>query len=192
MKEIDARGLLCPQPVILTKKALEEMQEGEVIAIVDNITAKENITRLAVNLNYGYEISDENGCHYIKITKAPTDQRLEEKKDSIVIVITTDKLGQGDEELGKVLMKSYIYALTEAKPLPKAVMFLNSGVKLTAEGSEVLENIKNLEAAGTEIISCGTCLDFYHLKEKLKAGIVGNMYSIIEKMNTAGKVINIG
>lgn len=192
MKEIDARGLVCPQPVILTKKALEEMSEGEVVAIVDNVTARENVSRLASSLNYEYEVSEDKGCHYIKIKKTAAARKLEEKEDSIAIVITTDKLGQGAEELGKVLMKSYTYALTETKPLPKAVMFLNSGIKLTSEGSEVLENIRKLEASGVEIISCGTCLDYYQLKEKLQVGIVGNMYSIIEKMNGAGKVINIG
>lgn len=192
MKEIDARGLACPQPVILTKKALEEIGEGEVIAIVDNVTARENVSRLANNLNYEYEISEDQGCHYIKIKKTAASEKAREKEDSIVIVITTDKLGQGAEELGKVLMKSYTYALTETNPLPKAVLFLNSGVKLTSEGSEVLENIKKLEEAGVEIVSCGTCLDYYQLKDKLQTGIVGNMYSIIEKMNQAGKVINIG
>lgn len=192
MKEIDARGLVCPQPVILTKRALEEISEGEVVAIVDNITARENVSRLAANLNYEYEISDEEGCHYIRIRKVSGNQKPIVKEESLVIVITSDKLGQGAEELGKVLMKSYTYALTETTPLPKAVIFLNSGVKLTSEGSEVLENIKKLEDSGVEIVSCGTCLDFYQLKDKLKVGIVGNMYSIIEKMNSAGKVINIG
>jgi selenium metabolism protein YedF len=192
MKEIDCRGIACPQPVILAKKALEEISEGEIVTIVDNITARENVSRLAANMNYEYEVSDENGCYYIKIKKVPAAQRAGEKADSIVVVITSDKLGQGSEELGKVLMKSYTYALTETSPLPKAVMFLNSGVKLTTEGSEVLGNIKKLEDSGVEIISCGTCLDYYKLKEKLQAGIVGNMYSIIEMMNSAGKVINIG
>ena len=192
MKEVDARGLVCPQPVILTKKALEEMTEGEVIAIVDNVTARENVSRLAANLNYEYEVTEDKGCHYIKIKKIAGSQKSVTKDNTIVIVITTDKLGQGAEELGKVLMKSYTYALTETKPLPKAVLFLNSGEKLTAEGSEVIENIKKLEGSGVEIISCGTCLDYYQLKERLQVGIVGNMYSIIEKMNEAGKVINIG
>ncbi|MGE5679166.1 MAG: sulfurtransferase-like selenium metabolism protein YedF [Pseudomonadota bacterium] len=192
MKEIDARGLACPQPVIMTKKALEEIEEGEVIAIVDNITARENVSRLAKNFNYEYEISEDQGCHYIKIKKTAASVKAQQKEGSIVIVITTDKLGQGAEELGRVLMKSYTYALTETNPLPEAVLFLNSGVKLTSEGSEVVENIRKLEGAGVEIVSCGTCLDYYQLKEKLQVGIVGNMYSIIEKMNQAGKVINIG
>jgi len=192
MKEIDARGLICPQPVILAKKALEEISDGEVVAIVDNITAKENVLRLAANLNYEYEVTDRDGCHYIKIRKAVREEKSKSKEDTTVIAITSDKLGQGAEELGKVLMKSYTYALTETNPRPEALIFLNSGVKLTAEGSEVIENIKKLEALGVEIISCGTCLDYYKLKEKLQVGIAGNMYSIIEKMNSANKVINIG
>jgi len=192
MKEIDARGLACPQPVILTKKALEEIDEGEVVTIVDNATARENVSRLAANLNYEYEVSGEEGCQYIKIIKKAGTKKQEKEKDSIVVVITSDSLGRGSEELGKVLMKSYTYALSETTPLPKAVLFMNGGVKLTTEGSEVLENIKKLESAGVKIISCGTCLDFYNLKDKLQAGIVGNMYSIVEEMNSAGKVINIG
>lgn len=192
MREVNAKGLACPQPVILTKKALEEITEGEVVTVVDNITARENITRLAANLNYEYEVSDGEGCHYIKIKKTAKETEAADKKDSIVIVITSDKLGQGDEALGKVLMKSYTYALSETNPLPTAVIFLNSGVRLTSAGSEVLDNLDKLYKAGVELISCGTCLDFYNLKDKLAIGIVGNMYSIIEKMNSSAKVINIG
>lgn len=194
MKEIDARGLKCPQPVIVTKKALEEIQEGQVISIVDNVTAKENVSRLASSLNLEYNIDERDGCYYITINKIKNNNKesINENKNDIVIVIVSDKLGSGDDELGEVLMKSYTYALTEISPLPKTIIFLNSGVKLTTEGSPVLDNINKLSKAGVEIISCGTCLDFYGLKEKLKVGIVGNMYSIIEKMHEGGKVINIG
>jgi len=191
MKEVNARGLACPQPVILTKKALEEIEEGEIITVVDNITAKENVARLASNLNYQYEVSEKEGCYYIKIKKDSSKTKETENKETTVIMITTDRLGQGDEALGKLLMKSYTYALGEAEVLPKAMVFLNSGVKLTTEGSEVLENLEKLHNAGVEIISCGTCLDFYNLKDKLKIGIVGNMYSIIELLNSASKVLNI-
>lgn len=192
MKEIDARGLVCPQPVILTKRALEEIEEGEVVAIVDNITARENVSRFADNMGYDYEVSNEKGCYHIKIKKTRSAIKSEQKEGNTVIVITSDRLGNGEDELGKLLMKSYIYALTETSPLPEAVLFLNGGIKLTSEGSEVIESIKKLEASGVEIISCGTCLDFYKLKDRLKAGIIGNMYSIVEKMNSAEKVINIG
>ena len=191
MKEIDARGLNCPQPVILTKKALEELGEGEILVVVDNTTARENVSRLAASLNHEKEITDKDGCFYIKIKKSGASESVNRSED-IVIVITADKLGRGEDALGTVLMKSYTYALTEAAPLPKTVVFINSGVKLVCEGSDALINVEKLEELGVEVISCGTCLDFYDLKDKLKAGIVGNMYTIIEKMHTAAKVINIG
>ncbi len=192
MKEVDARGLTCPQPVILTKKALEEIQEGEIIAIVDNITAKENVSRLAANLNCTFEVSDKEGCHFIRIRKVAGKEAVKDSGGAIVIIVGTDKLGQGDEALGSLLMKSYTYALTEIAPLPKTMLFLNSGVKLTSEGSPVLENLEKLSGMGVEMINCGTCLDFYQLKDKLKVGSIGNMYSIIEKMHAAAKVITLG
>lgn len=194
MKEIDARGLKCPEPVIITKKALEEIEEGQIISVVDNTIAMENLSRLASGLNLKYEIDERDGCYYVTINKTKNNNKesLNEKKDNTVIVIDSNKLGSGNDELGEVLMKSYTYALTEISPLPKTMIFLNSGVKLTTEGSDVLDNIMKLQQAGVEIISCGTCLDFYGLKEKVKVGIVSNMYSIIENMNSATKVITIG
>lgn len=194
MRKIDARGVKCPQPVIMTKKALEEIEEGQIISIVDNITAKENVSRLASSMNLEYAIDEKDGCYYISINKIKDNknENMNNEADNIVIVITSNKLGSGDKELGEVLMKSYTYALTEVSPVPKTIIFLNSGVKLTTEGSAVLDNIEKLQQAGVEIISCGTCLDFYGLKEKLMVGIVGNMYSIVEKMHNATKVINVG
>lgn len=190
MSNVDARGLQCPQPVIMTKKALEEMTSGEIIAIVDNTTAKENVSRLAANLNYEHEVEEKEGCYYIKIKKTEGTDKKQDNND-FVIIITTDKLGAGDAELGQLLMKTYTYTLNETKPYPKAVIFINSGVKLVVEGSDTLENIQKLAEKNVEIISCGTCLDFYNVKDKLKAGIVGNMYTIVEYMNNAAKVINI-
>ena len=108
-----------------------------------------------------------------------------------VIYVSTDKMGQGADDLGKILIKGYFYALTEVKPYPKTLIFVNSGVYLTTEGSEVLEYLKTLADQGVEIVSCGTCLDFYHLKDKLAVGSITNMYSIVEKMNGADKVIRI-
>ena len=189
MANIDARGLQCPQPVIVTKKALEEMTSGEVIVIVDNATAKENISRFATNMNYQYEVEDKEGCYYIKVKKIEEGKKT--KNNDFVIVITSDKLGAGEDKLGQLLMKTYTYTLTETKPYPKAVIFINSGVKLAVEGSEALENIQKLAKLDIEIISCGTCLDYYNIKDKLEVGIIGNMYTIVEYMNNAAKVINI-
>lgn len=190
MATIDARGLQCPEPVIRTKKALEEITSGEIITIVDNVTAKENVSRLAANLNCPYEITEQEGCFYIKIKKTEEGAEQQENKD-FIIVITSDQLGAGAEELGRLLMKTYTYTLNETAPYPKAVIFMNSGVKLVVEGAETLENLQKLEDKGVEIISCGTCLDYYKLKEKLKTGIVGNMYTIVEYMNKAAKVVYI-
>lgn len=190
MATIDARGLQCPEPVILTKRALEAMPAGELLTIVDNVTAKENVSRLATNMNCRYEIAEQEGCFYITIKK--TEAAGDKREDgNFVIVITSDRLGNGEEELGRLLMKTYTYTLNETTPYPKAVIFMNSGVKLVAEGAETLENIQKLAEKGIEIISCGTCLDYYKLKEKLRTGIVGNMYTITEYMNRAAKVINI-
>lgn len=190
MANIDARGLQCPQPVIITKKALEEITSGEVITIVDNVTAKENISRFAANMNYQHEIEDKEGCYYIKIKKTEGVENKIENND-FVIVITSDKLGTGEDKLGQLLMKTYTYTLNETKPYPKAIIFINSGVKLVVEDSEALENIQNLAKLDIEIISCGTCLDYYNIKDKLKVGVIGNMYTIVEYMNNAAKVINI-
>ncbi|MCK9217514.1 MAG: sulfurtransferase-like selenium metabolism protein YedF [Firmicutes bacterium] len=204
MKEIDARGLQCPQPVILTKKALEEIGEGQVMTIVDNYIAKENVSRLAANLNLKYFIEEKEDLYFIKITKdfdskkeimeLDKDLKAEEKtdKNGIVIVIEGEKMGSGDDVLGDVLMKSYIYALTEVSPLPKTVIFLNGGVRLVTEGSAVLDSVMKLDELGVEIISCGTCLDYYGLNESLKVGLVGNMYSIVEAMHNSEKTIIFG
>ncbi len=191
MIKIDAKGLKCPQPVILTKRALEEIEEGEVEVVVDNYVAKENISRLAAGLGLSYDISEKNECYYIIINKSNNSVKKVSKIENIVIVISGDKMGSGDDALGEALMKSYIYTLTEVSPMPDTVIFLNSGIKLTTEGSPVLDSLNKLLDAGIEIISCGTCLDFYGLKDKLKVGIIGNMYSIAEKMNN-GKTISVG
>ena len=98
-------------------------------------------------------------------------------------------MGEGKEDLGKVLIKGFIFALTQLEELPKTILFYNGGAKITAEGSESLEDLKTLEAQGVEIMTCGTCLDYYGLKEKLKVGTVTNMYSIVETMNNADKIL---
>ncbi|SET75294.1 selenium metabolism protein YedF [Natronincola peptidivorans] len=198
-KEVDARGLNCPLPVIHTKKALEAINTGKVTTIVDNEVAKENISKLAKSMECKIDIQKNQGAYYIdifkdhSIEKAPAiDLECDSlpKKD-LVILISKDRFGEGSEELGKVLMKGYIYTLTEVTPFPKAILFLNSGVNLVVEGSEVIEHLRNLEANGVEIISCGTCLDYFKVKNKLVVGGIGNMYTIVEKLNNAKNTIKL-
>lgn len=192
INQIDARGLSCPQPVIMTKKALDQIATGEIITIVDNESAKENIITLAENSNYGVGVEKRDKDYYIRITKKEIDSFNEElPSGNIVILVSSSTMGKGDDELGKILMKSFLYALAENEEKPKYLIFVNSGVLLTSEGSESLEHLMALEKQGVEILSCGTCLDYYQLKEKLCVGQVSNMYTIVENMHKADKVINL-
>lgn len=197
MKLVDARGLACPQPVLLTKK---EADSGElkITVIVDNDTAKQNVTKFGTKLQY--DIKSENKEDGIYITLSKTNEREDITEAAIVIeknstksgyVITTDKLGKGSDDLGKILMKSFLYTLSETKPYPEFLIFLNSGVKLTTLGSDSLEDLKKLNEAGVKIVSCGTCLDFFEIKSNLQVGSISNMYDIVEIITESEKTITI-
>lgn len=188
---IDCKGLKCPAPVINTKKYFDSIKSGEATVIVDNEVAKNNITKLASSSGYKFETSCEKNLYYIKITKECCSLNTKSSSKKFTIVISTDKLGVGDDKLGSVLMKSYLYALSESSNLPTDLIFLNGGVRLTTEGSECIESIKSLSDKGVSILSCGTCLDFYGLKAKLLVGEISNMYTIVEKMNNADLTIKI-
>lgn len=194
--EVDARGLDCPKPVIQTKKAIESAGVDNVLTIVDNKTAKENVSKLAKSLNCNFTIEEIGADFYIDIYKGEVlaKEIMPEKKPSIhetVIVVGKDKLGEGNDELGEVLMNGYFYTLTEVEPYPKAILFLNGGVNLTIEDSKVLDHLRILESQGVEILSCGTCLDYYMAKDKLAVGGVTNMFTIVEHMNKAKNTIRI-
>ena len=193
--EVDARGMQCPKPVIETKKAMEKVNEGTVTTIVDNDIAKENVTKLAKSLSYDVNVEEVNGEYHVNIYKGILENdympKTKPSTRDLVILMGKDSMGEGSEELGKVLIKGYFYTLTESKPYPKAILFVNSGVRLTTEGSEVVDHIRTLESEGVEILSCGTCLDYFNLKDKLIVGGVSNMYTIVEKMNEAKNTIKL-
>ena len=192
MKKIDAKGLACPKPVILTKNALDDMEEGKVSTTVDNEIARENLKKLANSLNMECKVEDISDEEFVvTIEKKKTLNKEEEKEERYTLAFSSDKMGKGDDELGDILVKSFIYTVTETKPLPNTILFYNGGVKLTVEGSPVLEDIKKLEKEGVEIISCGTCLDFFKLKEKLGVGTISNMYTIYETLKDAGRNVII-
>lgn len=194
-KEINNRGLACPQPVINTKRALEELSQGSIISIVDNQAARENVTRFAENAGCQVQVVEQNGEYYITITKGETTPPLEIVKTScetepLVYLITSNTFGNGAEDLGETLMISFFNSLLE-KPAPRMIMLVNSGVRLAVKQSRVLAQISKLAERGTVVISCGTCLDYYKLTEELAVGRVTNMLEILDNLTGEGKVITL-
>lgn len=208
MITVDAMGDACPIPVIKTKKALAELNgSGELEVFVDNEIAVQNVSKMAANA--GGDVASEQiseGKYRVAIRLAgdgtagerDTEEKAEEKqaektaekeKKHTIVVVSSDRMGSGNDELGKVLIKGFIFAVTQLDELPEQMLFYNGGAVLTCEGADTLEDLKNLEAQGVEILTCGTCLDYYGLKEKLQVGSVTNMYAIVEAMNRADKII---
>jgi selenium metabolism protein YedF len=199
-KTVDARGLACPQPVIDTKKALES--NDEVITIVDNLTALENISRMAKSTGCTIDsLKKEDGIYItIKKTGTPSPSPSDTTDTSRyscspagprILVFSQDSMGRGDDELGRILIKSFFHTLAETKPVPDGMIFLNTGVKLVADGSEVIDDIRLLEKNGVRVLACGTCLDYFKLKDRLAAGTVSNMYEIKELMLTASSTVTV-
>lgn len=195
--KVDARGLACPKPVIETKKALETLKEGSVLTIVDNSTARENIMKLAKKLKFHYDVKEQGDTFEIRIFKGELNQETDILAQSqpdlqdLVILCGNDVMGEGSRDLGDVLIRGYFYTLTEFSPKPKSILFVNAGAKLTIEESPVLEHLRVLEAQGVEILTCGTCLEFYGIKDKLAVGGVTNMYTIVEETSNAKNTVRI-
>ena len=191
MKEIDCRGMACPQPVLTTKKTLEEMGEGEFILIVDNPSARDNVKRFAQTQGAKVDVQEKGNDFYLRIEKASVCDLAEstQEVEKVVIYINSNLMGIGEEALGTILMRSFLKTLLDLKPIPSKLIFVNSGVRLTTEGSEVLESLKALSEKGVAILSCGTCLDFYGLKEKLRVGIISNMFDIAQSLLEADRLV---
>ena len=193
--EVNAVGLACPKPVINTKKELDKIDNGIVVVTVDNDIAKQNILKLSNSLNCESKIiKEEKDLISIEIKKGENviiEEKNQDKLEDKCIFISSDKIGNGNDELGAILMKGFIYTLTESKPYPKSILLVNSGVKLTTENYDTVGNLKILEEAGVEILSCGTCLDYYGLKGSLKLGSVTNMYTIVDIMKNSLQTISI-
>ena len=191
-KVVDARGLTCPQPVIMTKKAMEEPGGEELTTIVNQTVALENVSKLAKSQGYEFEVKQEDDDYYIHMTRVGgNDEDAGGKVEDIAIMIRSNLFGQGEAELGQVLMKSFLFSLTELDAQVKHIIFMNSGIFLTIEGSPVLDTLKVLENKGVEILSCGTCLDYYQAKDKLAAGSVTNMYTALEILTTAARSLTL-
>lgn len=216
MKEIDARGLACPQPVILARKAMKA-GERAILICVDNFVAAENLKRLADSQGYAVTVEKEGEDYALTLVggqKAAggaephpgggTEKREKTSVDTLreqgmpgtapaswAVFVGRDIIGAGDRELGGNLMRMYFYTLTQREELPGAILFMNDGVKLPALDGQIREHLRTLEERGVRILVCGTCLSFYGLMEKLKVGTVSNMYDIVEEMGRWSKVISL-
>ena len=190
----DCRGLACPAPVIKTKKALESSGGAPVRVVVDNGAPRENVLRFAATRGCRILEEEFEGGWQITLLPAGTEQTLQQSgtnSQQAVLLIGSDRLGDGPEDLGRLLMKNFIITLLELPSPPESIFFINSGILLATEGSELLEPLQKLAGSGTGIFSCGVCLDYYGLREKLVAGAVANMYTIAEKMLSSGNPIKI-
>lgn len=201
-KTIDCRGMECPLPVVTAKKTIEGFTEdGSLLVQVDNETAVKNLTKFANSKNFTstseklgekeYQVkiqvkADPNAEAAEEITELPSPA---ETSGKFTVVLSSNRMGNGDDDLGKALMKAFIFALTSQDQIPENLICYNSGAFLTCEGSDSLEDLKLLEEQGTKIITCGTCLNHYGLTEKLAVGSVSNMYEIVETQIKGGKII---
>ena len=205
MKRLDERGKQCPLPVIEAKKALEASAPGEKVeVVVDNEIAVQNLSKMAdhkglavcsektgdreflvtITAGEGNDQASEAPAAAEEVTCTPDGRRK-----GMVVVLSSNQMGQGDETLGKLLMKGFVFALTQQDMLPETILLYNSGAFLSCEGSDNLEDLKTLDAQGVEILTCGTCLNHYGLAEKRQVGGVTNMYEIVEKMTKASVVV---
>ena len=196
LKIVDCRGLSCLQPIIQTKQALEK--DERVTIIVDNLAARDNVARFGKSQGGKVAIDERKDGIYITIEKTKRNKQPEKipvaKTPSIgpvVAVIRSDQMGQGEEQLGRVLIRAFLHTLTEVSERPDTIIFFNTGVRLTVEGSEVFDDLQTLERYGIEILICGTCLDYFGLKAKIVVGQVSNMYTIAETMLSAGRLVTV-
>ena len=200
-KMINCMGMACPLPVVNAKKAAEQLHAGDVLTVmVDNEIAVQNLTRFAEHKGFGVSAQKKGDKEYAVIMQiagaaaAVTAQEeiacvVDSRRKGMLVVLSANVMGAGDAKLGASLMKAFVFALTKQDQLPDTILCYNTGAYLTCEGADTLEDLKLLESEGVTVLTCGTCLDFYGLKEKLAVGGVTNMYDIVERMEGATTII---
>lgn len=202
MRIIDTKGKNCPIPIIETRKALRESKADETFAVVtDNKTAFSNISRFLDDNKIKFSVSEDKGIWTFKITNGSVVSDTTRAENYCVatepeipagdfaVVISSEIMGQGDDELGRKLMKSFFVALSCLDIMPSSIMFYNSGVKLTVKNSPVIEILHEIEAKGVEILICGTCVDHFKIGDKINAGRISDMYLITQQLSRTGNIV---
>ncbi|MFN4132041.1 MAG: sulfurtransferase-like selenium metabolism protein YedF [Caldimicrobium sp.] len=200
MREVDARGLPCPQPVIKTKEALEEISVGEKIKVlIDSEISLNNIEKfLSAKGHKLLSVEEAKGEFHLLIEKGEgfgeEDYTItcptEEAKKKLLLIVASDHIGE-DPELGKILLKGFFDTMLVHNLIPDRIFFMNTGVRLTTIDDIILPQLKELEKRGAEIFTCGTCLNYYHLEDKLKVGFIGGTDTYLEALFSYQKTLFI-
>jgi selenium metabolism protein YedF len=202
MRIVDTKGLLCPEPLIATKRALKETVVGDsFIVLTDNRTSFNNVSHFLKDNNTDFQSSVKEGVWSLTVTKSSSEMinpKAEEycepaiahfEQGNFIVVISSDKMGEGNDELGHLLIINFIKALKDLDKLPRKILFYNKGVTLVTKDSPVIDHLTDIEKMGVELLLCATCVSFYKIEDKTGAGILSNMYVIAEAMASAGKII---
>ncbi|MCX5839537.1 MAG: sulfurtransferase-like selenium metabolism protein YedF [Deltaproteobacteria bacterium] len=202
---VDARGLACPEPVLLAKKAIAANEE--VTVIVDNEIAVENIRRLAAKSACGFSVIEKEGAfrEIALVRTGPAVQAAAEtgvaeaelscgvapakEVGPLVVILSDNRMGRGDDVLGDVLIRAFVHTIAQLKPLPATIICYNAGVKLAVKDSAVLDDLQQLSQAGVDILVCGTCVNYFGLGDQVAAGRISNMYDIAETMAGAARLV---
>ncbi|MBN1356157.1 sulfurtransferase-like selenium metabolism protein YedF [bacterium] len=201
-QELDVRGLPCPQPVLRTRKAMEDTNRLKVL--VSDLNQAENVSRMALRNGWKTSVMSGDGDYAVFLVRSvpvgaeSVKPRIDAKvtipvlpERDCVVVFSSDEMGSGAAPLGKILMKAFVNTLRNMESRPAAIIFYNSGVKLAVAGSPVLEDLASLAAGGLDMLVCGTCLEYYGLKEQVKVGSVSNMFEIASRLVSGGRVVRI-
>lgn len=194
MRNIDCRGQQCPHPVIQTRKAMLAEPDKTLQVLVDDQVCRDNVSRLATTLGYSIKAEETGEMIRLELTPGVTPAKAvatDSAAGPTIIFLGSDQMGQGDVQLGQILMKNFIFTLIESEVTPDAIYCVNSGVKLTISGSDVIEPLAELANRGVDIASCGLCLDFFGVKESLAIGRISNMLELVNALQGAGNVIRL-
>lgn len=197
MKQIDTKGKLCPAPLIMTKQGLQQAQPGETVEIVtDNDTACSNLLNYLSELKLTPEIKQEGTIHILRVVKPVILSENREAAsfcttppNNYAVVIKSEVMGGGDDELGRILLRAFINSLKEADKLPGSIILYNGGIRIALNGTDTARTLQELENRGVTILVCGTCIDFYDVKDCLAAGMISNIYKITKVLSEAGHVV---
>lgn len=194
MKEIDARNMDCPAPVIKTKKAIESEGLTELKVLLNSESSKQNVSRLAETMGFSFTMEEKGDDAILTMRKGDAPVAVKEQapdQENITVFISSEKMGSGDDALGEKLMHAFLSNMKDARPLPARILFVNGGVRITTGESPMVPYLRELETMGIEIYTCGACLEHFGIMDQLKVGQVGNMLSTTEALFQADKVVKL-